>query len=619
VISVNIPGYTIERRIGTGGQAMVYEAVQDSLRRRVALKVLNPVLSGNKEFTERFLNEGRILANLEHSNVITIHDIGVVDDLHYLSMELVLGGDLRVRMRQGLEPETAIDYVAIIADCLGVAHGKQVVHRDIKPGNVLFRHDDTLLLTDFGIAKLLDSNQDDSLTLTGTTLGSPSYLSPEQAQNLPLDGRADIYSLGALAFEMLSGRRAYCGDSEFATIHCHLTAPIPQLPEALAAYQPLIERMMAKSPDDRFANAAELIDALRAVRPEIPVRPRPEVVQEIFQIDSGEYTPLTLPPLDAESTLLEGGEAASTTTPSGHTVARRLRRGRGRGLAAAAGVVLGLASGWTYLGHLRSDRTPAADDALATATIHPMPATAPAVAGSATAVAHGAARDAETPPGGGSEAEATPDVEIQGEEATPAPPTPALPATTVAVVEEAPSVPVSAAPTVAEEAPAEPPPEAPSVPVSATPAVVEETPAEPPPVADAERVAVLLASAREAMDDLRLTRPEDRSALFYYDQVLVIEPDNREARDGHRVIAHRYAGLAESALARGDSDRANALIGRGLSVDGGNARLLALSEEVAIARTTRRRASVETAATGSGEIRGESPQQLYRRIKSWFN
>jgi len=269
---VNIPGYTLERRIGSGGQAIVYEAVQDSLLRRVALKILNPVHAGSPEFTERFLNEGRILASLGHSNAITIHDIGVVGDLHYLSMELVEGVDLRARIRQGLAPGDVLDYVAIIADCLGCAHARQVVHRDIKPANVLFRSDGTLLLTDFGIAKLLAADSD--LTLTGTTLGSPSYLSPEQARNLSLDGRADIYSLGVMTFEMLTGRKPYRGDSEFATIHHHLTSPVPELPATLAAYQPLVARMMAKSPDERFADTGQLIEALRTLRPQVPVQPR---------------------------------------------------------------------------------------------------------------------------------------------------------------------------------------------------------------------------------------------------------------------------------------------------------------------------------------------------------
>jgi serine/threonine-protein kinase PpkA len=609
VTKVNIPGYTIGHRIGTGGQAMVYEAVQDSLRRRVALKVLNPVLSVNSEFTERFLNEGRILANLNHSNAITIYDIGVVEDLHYLSMELVQGGDLIGRMRRGLAPEITIDYLAIIADCLGAAHERQVVHRDIKPGNVLFRRDGTLLLTDFGIAKLLGDG--DALTLTGTTLGSPSYLSPEQAQNRPLDGRADIYSLGAMAFEMLSGRKPYSGDSEFATIHCHLTAPVPQLPEAHSAFQPLIERMMAKSPDDRFANTAELIGALRALRPEIPVRPRAEMVQEVLHADAGEPTPPTMPRSGLEPTLPEGDEEADATTRINPAVARRPRRLRRRGLAAAAGLVLGLAAGGVYLGHLRADRDMAGDEVLGVASADTGSAAGQAGDSPAAVMALDGSSAPEASDGASIAAAGSPVAFGAGE--APAPPE----SSGVAVVESAPSEPpptalvvteeLSTTPVVAEE------------PAAAAPVRAEEPPARPQPGADGERVAALLASAQEAMDDLRLTRPQERSAKFYYDQVLSIEPDNQAARDGHRAIAQRYAGLAESALTRGDSDRARALIARGLSVDEGNTRLLALAEEAKAARAGRGRGSMDTAAASSDGIQGESPQQLYRRIKGWFN
>lgn len=254
---MNISGYTIESRIGAGGQAMVYYAIQESLQRPVALKVLNPLLSDSPEFTARFLNEGRMLANLGHSNVITIHDIGAQGSFHYISMELVEGGDLKRRMKKPMEPVTALGYVRTIADCLATAHERSVVHRDIKPANVLFRMDGTLLLTDFGIAKQLDGDSD--LTLTGTTVGSPHYLSPEQAQCQILDGRADIYSLGIMAFEMLVGEKPFVGDSEVDTIFMHIHDPVPRLPEHLSAYQELIDRMIAKRSADRFENARALM------------------------------------------------------------------------------------------------------------------------------------------------------------------------------------------------------------------------------------------------------------------------------------------------------------------------------------------------------------------------
>ncbi len=266
---MKISGYTISSRIGAGGQAMVYVAIQESLQRPVALKVLNPVHADSPEFTTRFLNEGRILASLGHSNVITIYDIGVDGGFHYISMELVEGGDLKRRMREGMDSNRVLDYIATIADCLAAAHEKNIVHRDIKPANVLFRKDGTLLLTDFGIAKQLDAKNE--LTLTGTTVGSPHYLSPEQAQGRTVDGRADVYSLGIMAYEMLTGSRPYEGESDIDTIFKHINDPIPNLPPEHAPLQELIERMIAKAPGDRFESAREVVDFIAEMEPMEPV------------------------------------------------------------------------------------------------------------------------------------------------------------------------------------------------------------------------------------------------------------------------------------------------------------------------------------------------------------
>ena len=156
--------------------ASVYLAIQVSLDRPVALKILSPDYSDSPEFSKRFLNEGRILASLRHSNIITIHDIGIEDGMHYISMEYVEGEDLKSQLRAGIKSSTALNYIETIADCLQVAHKRNIVHRDVKPANVMFREDGTLLLTDFGIAKQLGGTSD--LTVTGSTLGTPHYLSP---------------------------------------------------------------------------------------------------------------------------------------------------------------------------------------------------------------------------------------------------------------------------------------------------------------------------------------------------------------------------------------------------------------------------------------------------------
>jgi serine/threonine protein kinase len=261
---LKISGYRVKKKIGQGGMASVYLAIQESLDRPVALKILSPDYSNSPEFSKRFLNEGKILASLRHSNIITIHDIGIEHGMHYIAMEYVEGKDLKSKLRTGIKPSTALDYTETIADCLQVAHKRNIVHRDVKPANVMFREDGTVLLTDFGIAKQLGGTSD--LTVTGSTLGSPHYLSPEQAQAKPLDGRADIYSLGIMLYEMLVGKKPYQGDSDINTVLKHIIEPVPTLPDHFKSFQPLLDKMIAKAPSDRFGDVAALINAIRAFR-----------------------------------------------------------------------------------------------------------------------------------------------------------------------------------------------------------------------------------------------------------------------------------------------------------------------------------------------------------------
>ncbi|MBT6273723.1 MAG: protein kinase [Chromatiales bacterium] len=257
---MEIPGYDIGDPVGKGGMATVYRAVQDSLGRPVALKVLSPEFADAPEFTQRFLNEGRMLASVVHRNVITIHDIGVVDGMHYIAMEYLEGDHLGKRIRKGLSVEVSVGYLLTLADALGVAHERGIVHRDLKPSNVLFRSDGTLLLSDFGIAKQLGDDYD--LTVTGSAIGSPQYLSPEQARGKTVDPRADIYSLGIILFEMLTGSRPFKGDSSFETMMMHVETPMPPLPDWALAFQPVVDSMTAKDPDDRFPDVVSLRRAL---------------------------------------------------------------------------------------------------------------------------------------------------------------------------------------------------------------------------------------------------------------------------------------------------------------------------------------------------------------------
>ncbi len=263
---MEIPGYKIQHQVGQGGMATVYLALQESLNRSVVLKILD--INGptaNETLIERFLSEGRIVATLNHPNIITIFDIGVTEDSLYISMEYIDGGDLKMRMELPITPDTALDYLAKIGSGLDAAHKMGVVHRDIKPANIMFRDENTPLITDFGIAKQTDA-ADHDLTSTGLFLGSPNYVSPEQADGIEIDGRADIYSLGCLFYEMLTGNKPYVSATIFDVIIKHKQAPIPVFEEGLTEFQPLLDKMMAKNRDERFNDAAEMVQSIKKLQ-----------------------------------------------------------------------------------------------------------------------------------------------------------------------------------------------------------------------------------------------------------------------------------------------------------------------------------------------------------------
>ena len=270
--AVEIPGYRILKAIGVGGMASVYLAVQESLDREVALKVMAPTLAENAEFADRFLKEGRLTAKLSHPNLVTVYDIGQYGQVYYLAQEYIPGGTLREKMNAGMTVPEILDVTRDVAQGLAYAHEKGVVHRDVKPGNVLFRANGTAVLADFGIAKAMDSKT--MSTQAGNSIGTPHYMSPEQARAEKVDGRSDLYSLGAMLFEMLVGTPPYDATDPFSIALMHVTHPVPQLPPNVAWLQPLIDRLMAKLPQSRFATGDELIagcDKLFAVAPEAQV------------------------------------------------------------------------------------------------------------------------------------------------------------------------------------------------------------------------------------------------------------------------------------------------------------------------------------------------------------
>lgn len=264
--TIQIPGYTIERNIGQGAMASVYLAMHQNLERRVALKLMAGSLVTDETFRERFLKEGKIVAQLNHPNIITIYDIGVVQSNYFMAMEYVSGGTLKDRMKNPMPPDEAVEILVALAKALGYAHKRNFIHRDVKPANILFRDDGTPVLSDFGIAKTLGGGT--QMTRTGWAVGTPSYMSPEQALGKSVDARCDLYSLGVMFFEMLTGKKPYVAGDSFAVALMHVNDPIPRLPEELSAFQSIIDRLMAKNPDDRFPDADTLIETLQPFRPE---------------------------------------------------------------------------------------------------------------------------------------------------------------------------------------------------------------------------------------------------------------------------------------------------------------------------------------------------------------
>jgi serine/threonine-protein kinase PpkA len=268
-VDIDIPGYTILRPIGEGGMASVFLAVQKSLEREVALKVMSPMLAANTEFANRFLIEGKITAKLQHPNLVTVYDIGAHNNIYYLAAEYIPGGTLKERIHEGeLSVALALDAVSDIAHGLDFAHQKGFVHRDVKPGNVLYRADGRVVLADFGIAKAMDGSN--SSTVAGASIGTPDYMSPEQARGEPVDGRSDLYSLGTVLYEILTGAPPYQAADPFTVALMHVTHPVPTLPEPYEWLQPLIEGLMAKSPSERYNTGAAFVDALHKLVAEAP-------------------------------------------------------------------------------------------------------------------------------------------------------------------------------------------------------------------------------------------------------------------------------------------------------------------------------------------------------------
>jgi len=263
VPKIQIPGYKIERKLGHGGMAHVYLAIQESFGREVALKILSPHLADDDQFSKRFLREARIVSQLNHPNIVTVFDAGKFGQHHYMSMEYIPGKDLK-QLKDSISREEAIRIVKDVASALDFAGKKGIVHRDVKPENIMIQqHDKRVVLMDFGIAYGDDVTQ--GMTQTGKAIGTPHFMSPEQTKGLKVDHRSDIYSLGVVLFQLLAGHLPFDADSAVAVGIKHLTAPIPLLPGGLEIFQPIVNRCLSKEPKHRYQKAAELITALEQI------------------------------------------------------------------------------------------------------------------------------------------------------------------------------------------------------------------------------------------------------------------------------------------------------------------------------------------------------------------
>ena len=258
---LRLKGYCLSRKIGAGGMTDVYLAAREADDLPVVLKVLDATGKGAGEQLSRFIQEYALLSRIEHPYVVRIYDQGFTDDHAYIAMEYFELGDLRAEMTSALPQQRVLAIVAQVAQALAAIHARGIIHRDLKPENIMRRPDGSVALADFGIAKSMLEAPDMALTQTrhGGVMGTPYYLSPEQAAGNPITPQSDQYSLGVMMFELLAGQRPFRAESLELLLARHLSAPTPALPPGHAALQPVVERLMAKRPQDRYGSAAALL------------------------------------------------------------------------------------------------------------------------------------------------------------------------------------------------------------------------------------------------------------------------------------------------------------------------------------------------------------------------
>ena len=359
LIGKTVGKYRVVARLGRGGMAEVYKAYQPGLDRYVALKVLHSYLADDADFIGRFEREARAVANLRHPNIVQVFDFDVQGELYYMAMEFVDGptlkAELQERSRKGqiFSVEESTRIMGALCDAIDYAHRHGMVHRDLKPANFMLNKEGQVLVLDFGIAKIVGATQ---YTVTGAVAGTPAYMSPEQGQGQRGDARSDIYSLGVVLYEMVTGRVPFDADTPFAVIMKHISDPLPMprsinpdLPEAV---ETVILKALAKNPDDRFQSAIDFGNALRAAvglsaqdtlirNPVRTIAPVPKVKE--ISPDDAMFTPFPTvaakspPPADSpDHTVLSAGG----TPPMGTILSTRKSGGLPMWLLGAGGVIV---------------------------------------------------------------------------------------------------------------------------------------------------------------------------------------------------------------------------------------------------------------------------------------
>ncbi|MCC6905184.1 MAG: serine/threonine protein kinase, partial [Anaerolineae bacterium] len=321
LIGKTLGNYQIVRLLGKGGMAAVYLGFQPSMNRNVAIKVMAQQFKGETAFIQRFKNEARVIAQLEHAHILPVYDFGEENGVLYIVMRYLSAGTLEDRIsREGMAPAEVQEYLSQLAPALDYAHSRGVIHRDLKPANVMIDSQGSLFLTDFGIAKSLEDDQ--KLTATDSVVGTPTYMSPEQGLGEKIDSRSDIYSLGVILYEMLTGQVPFTADNPMAVMLKHINEVVPAPSSINPKLTPAIDRVvlkaLAKNHDERYATCVELANALK----EALSGKAPAATSETEQIAAAPGRPgsETMPSpvaVPGATTTAVAGQAAAVTSAGG--------------------------------------------------------------------------------------------------------------------------------------------------------------------------------------------------------------------------------------------------------------------------------------------------------------